>query len=115
MCRLRNIALESVTEKCDGLTDGRTTDKVIPMCRYASQATHKGEYYHNKGDSSNIELSYMKKCVLCFAFNVKYQLKTDALVIRVLQCYLEFSISTYTCILEEVYFVFQPIGEYHYW
>ena len=37
MCRLRNIALESVTEKCDR----RTTDKVIPMCRYASQATQK--------------------------------------------------------------------------
>ena len=45
MCRLRNIALESVTEKCDrqtdGQTDGQTTDKVIPMCRNASQATQK--------------------------------------------------------------------------
>ena len=39
MCRLQNIALESVTEKCDRRTDRRTTDKVIPMCRYASQAT----------------------------------------------------------------------------
>ena len=38
MCRLRNIALESVT---DGQTDRRTTEKVIPMCRYASQATQK--------------------------------------------------------------------------
>ena len=38
MCRLQNIALESVT---DGQTDGRTTDKVIPMCRYALQATQK--------------------------------------------------------------------------
>ena len=38
MCRLRNIAFESVT---DGRTDRRTTDKVIPMCRYASQATQK--------------------------------------------------------------------------
>ena len=31
--------------KCDRKvwqTDGRTTDKVIPMCRYASQATQKG-------------------------------------------------------------------------
>ena len=37
MCRLRNIALESVT---DGQT-ARQTDKVIPMCRYASQATQK--------------------------------------------------------------------------
>ena len=41
MCRLRNIALESVTEKCDRRTDRQTTDKVIPMCRYASQATQK--------------------------------------------------------------------------
>ena len=49
MCRLRNIALKSVTEKCDRRTDrqtdrqtdGQTTDKVIPMCRYASQATQK--------------------------------------------------------------------------
>ena len=36
MCRLRNIALESVTEKCD-----RWKDKVTPMCRYASQETQK--------------------------------------------------------------------------
>ena len=46
MCRLRNIALESVTDgwtdrQTDRRTDGRTTDKVIPMCRYASQATQK--------------------------------------------------------------------------
>ena len=53
MRRLQNIALESVTEKCDrrtdrwtdgrtdGQTDRRTTDKVIPMCRYASHATQK--------------------------------------------------------------------------
>ena len=42
---VRNIASESVTEKCDGRTDRQTdkqtTDKVIPMCRYASQATQK--------------------------------------------------------------------------
>ena len=38
MRRLRNIALENVTDR---QTDGRTTDKVIPMCRYASQATQK--------------------------------------------------------------------------
>ena len=40
MRRLRNIASESVT---DGRTDRRTTDKVIPMCRYASQATQKSK------------------------------------------------------------------------
>ena len=39
MCRLRNMALENVT--LESVTDGRTTDKVIPMCRYASQATKK--------------------------------------------------------------------------
>ena len=38
MCRLRNIALESVT---DGRTDIQTTDKVIPMCHFALQATQK--------------------------------------------------------------------------
>ena len=27
----------------DGQTDRRTTDKVIPMCRYASKATQKLE------------------------------------------------------------------------
>ena len=47
MRRLRNIALESVTLESvtngstDRWTDGRMTDKVIPMCRYASQATQK--------------------------------------------------------------------------
>ena len=35
------IALESVTQKCDRQTDGQTTDKVIPLCRYASQATQQ--------------------------------------------------------------------------
>ena len=44
MCHLRNIATcmrdyqESVTT---GQTDGQMPDKVIPMCRYASQATQK--------------------------------------------------------------------------
>ena len=59
MCRLPNIVVESVTEKCDRRTDGRTdrrtTDKVIPMCRYASQAAQKvhqlcpmtGSYLHS--------------------------------------------------------------------
>ena len=50
MCRLRNIAMrdyeESVTTgqtrtRTDGQTDRQTLDKVIPMCRYASQATQK--------------------------------------------------------------------------
>ena len=78
MCRLRNIALESVTEKCDrrtdrqtdrqtdgrtdgrtdGQTDRRTTDKVIPMCRYASQKLRKKIKKQNResteGYSKNI-------------------------------------------------------------
>ena len=48
MCRLRNIAMrdyqESVTSgqtDTHRRTDGQTPDKVIPMCRYASQATQK--------------------------------------------------------------------------
>ena len=48
MCRLRNIAMrdyqESVTtgqthRQTNRWMDGQTPDKVIPMCRYASQAT----------------------------------------------------------------------------
>ena len=56
MCRLRNIAMRDYQEKrtyqesvitrqtdrwTDGRTDRQTPDKVIPMCRYASQATQK--------------------------------------------------------------------------
>ena len=43
MCRLRNLALESVT---DGRTDSRKKDKVIPMCCYASQAAQKVIAHH---------------------------------------------------------------------
>ena len=40
----KNIALRGQTHRrADRQTDGRTTDKVIPMCRYASQATQKFE------------------------------------------------------------------------
>ena len=46
MYRLRNIAMrdyqESVTTRqTDGRRDRQTPDKVIPMCRYTSQATQK--------------------------------------------------------------------------
>ena len=50
MCRLRNIAMrdyqESVTtgqtdRQTNRQTNRQTPDKVIPMCRYASQATQK--------------------------------------------------------------------------
>ena len=53
MRRLQNIAMrdyqESVTTKevwlPDRRTDRQTPDKVIPMCRYASQAPQKGFAY----------------------------------------------------------------------
>ena len=45
MCRLRNLAMrdyqESVTTKKVWLLDRQTPDKVIPLCRYALQATQK--------------------------------------------------------------------------
>ena len=34
-------AKHSYGSETDGWTDRQTTDKVIPMCRYASQATQK--------------------------------------------------------------------------
>ena len=47
MCRLRNIAMcdyqESVTTR---QTHRQTLDKVIPMCRYASQTTQKVPYFN---------------------------------------------------------------------
>ena len=43
----------SVTDgRTDKQTDGRTTDKVIPMCRYASQATQKGRDLTQSYDKS---------------------------------------------------------------
>ena len=39
MCCLQNIAMW--VQQTDRQTDGRTTDKVIPMCGYATQATQK--------------------------------------------------------------------------
>ena len=62
MFRLRNIAMrdyqESVTTgqthgQTDGQTDGQTPDKVIPMCRYASQATQK------EGKNANVFASIL--------------------------------------------------------
>ena len=42
MCRLRNIAKHDYQESVTtGQTDRQTPDKVIPMCRYASQVTQK--------------------------------------------------------------------------
>ena len=41
MCSLQNIA---VCDYPESVTTGQTLDKVIPMCRYASQATQKLGY-----------------------------------------------------------------------
>ena len=43
MCRLRNIAMRDYQESVTtGQMDGQTdAGEVIPMCRYASQATQK--------------------------------------------------------------------------
>ena len=65
MCCLRNIALESVTDgqpdgQADRQTDGQTTDKVIPMCRYASQAKKKNttcKYQKKQGGSMAVGVS----------------------------------------------------------
>ena len=71
MCRLRNIALESVTEKCDRRTDGRTdrqtTNKVIPMCLYASQATQKLSLV-NKRPKGPLLLTWLQVLL----FNVRF-------------------------------------------
>ena len=50
MCRLRNIAMrdyqESVTiGQTDTHTHRQTPDKVIPMCRYALQATQQSDIH----------------------------------------------------------------------
>ena len=60
MCRLGNIALHDYQESVTtGQTDTRT-DKVIPMCRYASQAKQKlpcpPPKLITKGDHINTEL-----------------------------------------------------------
>ena len=62
MCRMRNIAMcyqgkrdyqENVTtgqtdRRMDERTDCQTPDKVIPICRYASQVTQKSCYVMEK-------------------------------------------------------------------
>ena len=70
MCGLRNIAMhyyqESVTT---GQTDGQTPDKVIPMCRYASQVMQK----LNRKFPDNNRYRYAKfTCSLCAIYNGLY-------------------------------------------
>ena len=49
MCHLRNIAMRYYQENATtGQTDRQMPDKVISMCRYASQATQKDVFlYYN--------------------------------------------------------------------
>ena len=72
MCRLQNMALESVTDgQTDGQMDGQTTDKVIPMCRYASQATQ--QYYALKilYRESKIDIRVLMNYQPVFAYLIK--------------------------------------------
>ena len=51
MCRLGNIALREYQDsvyRTDRLRDRQTPDKVIPMCRYALQATQKSEWENSR-------------------------------------------------------------------
>ena len=66
MCRLRNIAMrdyqESVTiGQTDTHTHRQTPDKVIPMCRYASQATQKLSL---KETNLHVTLTFLCICFL---------------------------------------------------
>ena len=46
-CRLRNIAMRDYQESVTtGQTHRQTADKVIPMCRYASQAIQQSGGLH---------------------------------------------------------------------
>ena len=74
MRRLRNIAMrdyqESVTTRqtrgrTDGWTDRQTHDKVIPMCRYASQATQKCPKYSKAIMISTVRLIHNIQNILC--------------------------------------------------
>ena len=69
MCRLRNIAMrdyqESVTiGQTDTRTHRQTPDKVIPMCRYASQATQNyrtDRHTHTQTDAGQSD-PYVPQC-----------------------------------------------------
>ena len=73
MCRLRNIAIRDyheimTTGQKDGRTDDRQTpDKVILMCRYASQATQK---VANRNESRTISVTLHTEA--CYKFSFRY-------------------------------------------
>ena len=73
MCPLRNIAMRDYQESVTtGQTHGRTdrqTDKVIPMCRYASQETQKW-------DSGNLEMTNLHTDEIAF-FRCLTKIGTD--------------------------------------
>ena len=62
MCRLRNIALGvwQTDGQTDRRTDRQTTDKVIPMCRYASQATQKYEILFRNINFEITDIHYVR-------------------------------------------------------
>ena len=79
--------------KCDrkSVTDGRTTDKVIPMCRYASQATQKPKSisdlsaytqilpYYNRVDSDRSGSSWLQDFVETLSSNHLHSIKVQRL------------------------------------
>ena len=136
MCRLRNIALESVTEKCDRRTDrptdGQTTDKVIPMCRYASQATQKMDIHvqwNYQPTKIDHELHYVfTKCTLvqllhyilnckhAFRNDISYLVLLDTIIMLIYQqnCCLKYKLfgvlSKFLASLMRNYFPIRPSG-----
>ena len=71
MCRLRNIAMHDYKESVTtGQTDRRTPDKVIPMCRYASQATQKCYYRKKATPEKVIPIFPFAKCILTKSLQV---------------------------------------------
>ena len=57
MCRLQNIALESVTEKCDRQTDEGQSDPYVSLC-FAGDTKKLCSYIDN--ESSKIILVFLK-------------------------------------------------------
>ena len=84
MCRLRNIAMrdyqESVTiGQTDTRTHRQTPDKVIPMCRYASQATQIALQVSFLSDNNHSRTGYRYATPLQFP-----QIYTDSVCIVIL-------------------------------
>ena len=79
MCRLRNIAMrdyqESVTiGQTDTRTHRQTPDKVIPMCRYASQATQKVSIWFTMGNMSAKFEEEAQNALVCIRFTAYFHI-----------------------------------------